>query len=64
MTHSIFPYLYNALQIQLHKLVQSTSNCYAADLKKKYATEWVVSRISTYPNTHIAGMMVVIGAPQ
>ena len=35
MTRSISSYLYNALQIQPQKLVQITSNCYAAELQKK-----------------------------
>ena len=32
-THSISPYLYNALQIQPQILVQITSNSYAAELQ-------------------------------
>ena len=35
ITHSISSYFYNALQIQLQKLVQITSNSYAAELQKK-----------------------------
>ena len=34
-THSISPYLYNALQIQPQILVQITSNSYAAELQKQ-----------------------------
>ena len=35
MTHSISPYLNNALQIQPQKLVQITSNSYATELQNK-----------------------------
>ena len=35
-THSISPYLYNALQIQHQILVQIPSNSYAAELQKIY----------------------------
>ena len=36
LNHSISRYLYNALEIQPQKLVQITSNSYAAELQKKW----------------------------